>query len=118
MDSLKGWKTSQLPLLSALSSELTVQRENLIYHLGDEWKGLVIWRLPTSKGKTSSENWMKFFNICVRCGYNTTICWAEFELFATQNSFIKQNKLKVSNATVFSVVLKVQETLLYVHVAN
>ncbi|XP_045896851.1 centromere/kinetochore protein zw10 homolog isoform X1 [Micropterus dolomieu] len=49
VDSLKGWKTSQLPLLSALSSELTVQRENLIYHLGDEWKGLVIWRLPTSK---------------------------------------------------------------------
>ncbi|KAA8586547.1 hypothetical protein FQN60_000383 [Etheostoma spectabile] len=40
VDSLKGWKTSQLPLLSALSSELTVQRENLIYHLGDEWKRL------------------------------------------------------------------------------
>uniref|UniRef100_A0A8C2ZQT4 Centromere/kinetochore protein zw10 homolog n=1 Tax=Cyclopterus lumpus TaxID=8103 RepID=A0A8C2ZQT4_CYCLU len=51
VDSLKGWKTSQLLLLSALSSELTVQRENLIYHLGDEWKRLVIWRLPSSKGK-------------------------------------------------------------------
>uniref|UniRef100_A0A7N6BZ71 Centromere/kinetochore protein zw10 homolog n=1 Tax=Anabas testudineus TaxID=64144 RepID=A0A7N6BZ71_ANATE len=50
VDLLKGWKTSQLPLLSALSSELTVQRENLIYHLGDEWKRLVIWRLPSSKG--------------------------------------------------------------------
>lgn len=47
--SLKDWKTSQLPLLSSLSSELTVQRENLIYHLGDEWKRLVIWRLPSSK---------------------------------------------------------------------
>uniref|UniRef100_A0A8C2ZU95 Zw10 kinetochore protein n=1 Tax=Cyclopterus lumpus TaxID=8103 RepID=A0A8C2ZU95_CYCLU len=52
VDSLKGWKTSQLLLLSALSSELTVQRENLIYHLGDEWKRLVIWRLPSSKGKS------------------------------------------------------------------
>uniref|UniRef100_A0A4W6DED3 Centromere/kinetochore protein zw10 homolog n=1 Tax=Lates calcarifer TaxID=8187 RepID=A0A4W6DED3_LATCA len=56
VDSLKGWKTSQLPLLSALSSELTVQRENLIYHMGDEWKRLVIWRLPSSKGKTPLEN--------------------------------------------------------------
>ncbi|XP_049897405.1 centromere/kinetochore protein zw10 homolog [Epinephelus moara] len=53
VDSLKEWKTSQLPLLSALSSELTVQRENLIYHLGDEWKRLVIWRLPSSKGVTA-----------------------------------------------------------------
>uniref|UniRef100_A0A4W6DFF6 Centromere/kinetochore protein zw10 homolog n=1 Tax=Lates calcarifer TaxID=8187 RepID=A0A4W6DFF6_LATCA len=60
VDSLKGWKTSQLPLLSALSSELTVQRENLIYHMGDEWKRLVIWRLPSSKGKTPLENWLKF----------------------------------------------------------
>ncbi|XP_047234193.1 centromere/kinetochore protein zw10 homolog [Girardinichthys multiradiatus] len=49
VDSLKDWKTSQLPLLSSLSSELTVQRENLIYHLGDEWKRLVIWRLPSTK---------------------------------------------------------------------
>lgn len=54
VESLKAWKISQLPLLSALSSELTVQRENLIYHLGDEWKGLVIWRLPSSKGKMTS----------------------------------------------------------------
>ncbi|XP_062289187.1 centromere/kinetochore protein zw10 homolog [Scomber scombrus] len=49
VDALKGWKISQMPLLKALSSELTVQRENLIYHLGDEWKRLVVWRLPSSK---------------------------------------------------------------------
>uniref|UniRef100_A0A674ML74 Zw10 kinetochore protein n=1 Tax=Takifugu rubripes TaxID=31033 RepID=A0A674ML74_TAKRU len=48
VDSLKVWKLSQVPLLGALSSELTVQRENLIHHLGDEWKRLVIWRLPPS----------------------------------------------------------------------
>uniref|UniRef100_A0A8C7ZMY1 Centromere/kinetochore protein zw10 homolog n=1 Tax=Oryzias sinensis TaxID=183150 RepID=A0A8C7ZMY1_9TELE len=54
MDSLKSWKTSELPLLTVLGSELTVQRENLIYHLGDEWKRLVIWKLPPMKGKTKS----------------------------------------------------------------
>lgn len=55
MDSLKVWKLSQVPLLGALSSELTVQRENLIYHLGDEWKRLIIWKLPLSNGMNSSE---------------------------------------------------------------
>uniref|UniRef100_A0A8C5EPR6 Centromere/kinetochore protein zw10 homolog n=1 Tax=Gouania willdenowi TaxID=441366 RepID=A0A8C5EPR6_GOUWI len=50
VESLKSWKTSELPLLSALSSELTVQRENLIYHLGEEWKRLVVWKLPSSRG--------------------------------------------------------------------
>ncbi|XP_035522903.1 centromere/kinetochore protein zw10 homolog [Morone saxatilis] len=59
VDSLKGWKTSQLPLLSALRSELTVQRENLIYHLGDEWKGLVIWRLPSSKEPAGLKSFLK-----------------------------------------------------------
>nr|XP_057942987.1 centromere/kinetochore protein zw10 homolog isoform X1 [Doryrhamphus excisus] len=49
VESLKDWKVSQLPLLDALTSELTVQRENLNYHLGDEWKRLVIWKLPPSK---------------------------------------------------------------------
>uniref|UniRef100_A0A8D0D2U3 Centromere/kinetochore protein zw10 homolog n=1 Tax=Sander lucioperca TaxID=283035 RepID=A0A8D0D2U3_SANLU len=59
VDSLKGWKTSQLPLLSALSSELTVQRENLIYHLGDEWKRLVIWSLPSSKEPAGLKSFLK-----------------------------------------------------------
>uniref|UniRef100_A0A8C7ZVE2 Zw10 kinetochore protein n=1 Tax=Oryzias sinensis TaxID=183150 RepID=A0A8C7ZVE2_9TELE len=53
MDSLKSWKTSELPLLTVLGSELTVQRENLIYHLGDEWKRLVIWKLPPMKDQMS-----------------------------------------------------------------
>ncbi|XP_030294534.1 centromere/kinetochore protein zw10 homolog isoform X1 [Sparus aurata] len=56
---LKGWKTSQLPLLSALSTELTVQRENLIYHLGDEWKRLVIWRLPSSKEPAGPKSFLR-----------------------------------------------------------
>lgn len=57
--SLKDWKTSQLPLLSALSSELTVQRENLIYHLGDEWKRLVVWKLPSVNEPAGQTCWLK-----------------------------------------------------------
>ncbi|CAL8365227.1 unnamed protein product [Lota lota] len=52
-DSLKTWKSSELPLLRALGSELIVQRENFIYHLGDEWKRLAIWKLPSSKEPTN-----------------------------------------------------------------
>ncbi|XP_029375145.1 centromere/kinetochore protein zw10 homolog [Echeneis naucrates] len=59
VDSLKSWKTSQLPLLSTLRSELTVQRENLIYHLGDEWKRLVIWRLPSAKEPAGVKSFLK-----------------------------------------------------------
>ncbi|KAM8897886.1 centromere/kinetochore protein zw10 homolog [Spinachia spinachia] len=59
VDSLKSWKSSQLPLLSALSSELTVQRENLIYHLGDEWKRLVIWKIPSSKEPAGLKSFLK-----------------------------------------------------------
>lgn len=59
VEALKGWKTSELPLLSALSSELTVQRENLIYHLGDEWKRLVIWKLPSTKEPVGEKSFLK-----------------------------------------------------------
>uniref|UniRef100_A0A673YKF6 Centromere/kinetochore protein zw10 homolog n=1 Tax=Salmo trutta TaxID=8032 RepID=A0A673YKF6_SALTR len=58
-DSLKAWKGSELPLLRALSSELTVQRENLIYHLGDEWKRLAVWKLPPSKEPTGMKSFLK-----------------------------------------------------------
>ncbi|XP_037543204.1 centromere/kinetochore protein zw10 homolog [Nematolebias whitei] len=58
VDLLKDWKTAQLSLLSALSSELTVQRENLIYHLGDEWKRLVIWKLPPSKDSADQKSFL------------------------------------------------------------
>ncbi|XP_077360191.1 centromere/kinetochore protein zw10 homolog [Festucalex cinctus] len=59
VESLKGWKATQLPLISALSSELTVQRENLMYHLGDEWKRLVIWKLPALKGPAGVDSFLK-----------------------------------------------------------
>ncbi|PWA14583.1 centromere/kinetochore protein zw10 homolog isoform X3 [Gambusia affinis] len=59
MDFLKDWKTSQVPLLSSLSSELTVQRENLIHHLGDEWKRLVVWRVPSTKKSAGPNTYHK-----------------------------------------------------------
>ncbi|XP_028322336.1 centromere/kinetochore protein zw10 homolog isoform X2 [Gouania willdenowi] len=59
VESLKSWKTSELPLLSALSSELTVQRENLIYHLGEEWKRLVVWKLPSSRDAVNEKAFLK-----------------------------------------------------------
>ncbi|XP_056140876.1 centromere/kinetochore protein zw10 homolog isoform X2 [Lampris incognitus] len=59
VDSLKEWKSSELPLLRALSSELTIQRENFIYHLGDEWKRLVVWKLPSSKEPVGLKSFLK-----------------------------------------------------------
>uniref|UniRef100_A0A667Z267 Centromere/kinetochore protein zw10 homolog n=1 Tax=Myripristis murdjan TaxID=586833 RepID=A0A667Z267_9TELE len=63
VESLKDWKSSELPLLRALSSELTVQRENFIYILGDEWKRLAIWKLPSSKGKSLQTLYQDFVHI-------------------------------------------------------
>ncbi|KAK3524327.1 hypothetical protein QTP70_028060 [Hemibagrus guttatus] len=55
---LKAWNTSDLPLLRALSSEITVQRENLIYHLGEEWKQLAVWKLPPAKELTGMQSFL------------------------------------------------------------
>uniref|UniRef100_W5KEC2 Centromere/kinetochore protein zw10 homolog n=1 Tax=Astyanax mexicanus TaxID=7994 RepID=W5KEC2_ASTMX len=54
VEALKAWKNSELPLLRSLNSELTVQRENLNYHLGEEWKKLAVWKLPPAKGESKS----------------------------------------------------------------
>ncbi|XP_060792114.1 centromere/kinetochore protein zw10 homolog [Neoarius graeffei] len=58
LEALKAWNTSDLPLLRALSSEITVQRENLIYHLGEEWKQLAVWKLPTGKELTGMQSFL------------------------------------------------------------
>ncbi|KAG7217222.1 hypothetical protein INR49_027766 [Caranx melampygus] len=68
VNSLKGWKTSQLPLLNSLNTELTVQRENLIYQLGEEWKRLIIWRLPSSKEPAGVKSFLTVeLNLCHPC---------------------------------------------------
>lgn len=58
VDALKAWKDTELPLLQALSSEMTIQRENLIYHLGEEWKKLAVWKLPSTKELTSMKSFL------------------------------------------------------------
>ncbi|KAJ8267083.1 hypothetical protein GJAV_G00138140 [Gymnothorax javanicus] len=59
VDTLKAWKGCELQLLRALSAELTIQRENLIYHLGEEWQRLAVWKLPPTKELTSVEAFLK-----------------------------------------------------------
>uniref|UniRef100_A0A1A8GGS6 Centromere/kinetochore protein zw10 homolog n=1 Tax=Nothobranchius korthausae TaxID=1143690 RepID=A0A1A8GGS6_9TELE len=59
VDSLTDSQTSQLSLIGSLSSELTVQRENLIFHLGDEWKRQVIWKLSPSKDPAGQKSFPK-----------------------------------------------------------
>uniref|UniRef100_A0A671RU91 Centromere/kinetochore protein zw10 homolog n=1 Tax=Sinocyclocheilus anshuiensis TaxID=1608454 RepID=A0A671RU91_9TELE len=53
VDALKAWKDTELPLVHALSSEITIQRENLTYHLGEEWQKLAVWKLPSTKSNYS-----------------------------------------------------------------
>ncbi|KAJ8347531.1 hypothetical protein SKAU_G00261200 [Synaphobranchus kaupii] len=59
VDALKAGKGCELQLLQALSAELTIQRENLIYHLGEEWQRLTVWKLPPAKELTSVEAFLK-----------------------------------------------------------
>uniref|UniRef100_A0A8B9KKD4 Centromere/kinetochore protein zw10 homolog n=1 Tax=Astyanax mexicanus TaxID=7994 RepID=A0A8B9KKD4_ASTMX len=58
VEALKAWKNSELPLLRSLNSELTVQRENLNYHLGEEWKKLAVWKLPPAKELTGMQSYL------------------------------------------------------------
>lgn len=47
LESRRGF---ELKILKALGTELTVQTQNIIYHLGEEWQKLIVWKLPPSKG--------------------------------------------------------------------
>ncbi|NXD86981.1 ZW10 protein, partial [Halcyon senegalensis] len=50
LESRKGF---ELKILKALGTELTVQTQNMLYHLGEEWQKLAVWKLPPSKGTCS-----------------------------------------------------------------
>ncbi|XP_015193095.1 centromere/kinetochore protein zw10 homolog [Lepisosteus oculatus] len=56
---LKAKKGCELQILKALSTELTIQKQNLIYHLGQEWQKLAVWKLPSAKELTSVEAFME-----------------------------------------------------------
>ncbi|XP_034406157.1 centromere/kinetochore protein zw10 homolog [Cyclopterus lumpus] len=110
VDSLKGWKTSQLLLLSALSSELTVQRENLIYHLGDEWKRLVIWRLPSSKEPAGVKSFLKVeLNLSHACNKDSeakppALLGCVLQALAIQGDL--QHKIKLFSQVLLKTMLK------------
>uniref|UniRef100_A0A7N8YLE7 Zw10 kinetochore protein n=1 Tax=Mastacembelus armatus TaxID=205130 RepID=A0A7N8YLE7_9TELE len=110
MHSLKGLKSSQLPLLSALSSELTVQRENLIYHLGDEWKRLVIWKLPSSKEPAGLKSFLKVeLNLTYVCSKDgetkpPALLCCVLQALAIQGDL--QNKIKLFSQVLLKNMLK------------
>ncbi|NXD17538.1 ZW10 protein, partial [Nothocercus nigrocapillus] len=55
LKTLESRKGFELKILKALGTELTVQTQNMLYHLGEEWQKLVVWKLPPSKGSSSLE---------------------------------------------------------------
>ncbi|XP_077314262.1 centromere/kinetochore protein zw10 homolog [Lithobates pipiens] len=56
---LKSRKGFELQVLKSLGIELTVQKQNMLYHLGEEWQKLAVWKLPPSKDYSSLEMILK-----------------------------------------------------------
>ncbi|NXH13021.1 ZW10 protein, partial [Bucco capensis] len=55
LESRRGF---ELKILKALGTELTVQTQNMLYQLGEEWQKLAVWKLPPSKESSSLESVM------------------------------------------------------------
>uniref|UniRef100_A0A8C5TI38 Centromere/kinetochore protein zw10 homolog n=1 Tax=Malurus cyaneus samueli TaxID=2593467 RepID=A0A8C5TI38_9PASS len=55
LSSLESRRGFELKILKALGRELMVQTQNVIYHLGQEWQKLIVWKLPPSKESSSLE---------------------------------------------------------------
>nr|XP_006133681.1 centromere/kinetochore protein zw10 homolog [Pelodiscus sinensis] len=56
---LQSRKGFELKVLKALGMELTVQTQNMLHHLGEEWRQMVLWTLPPSKEISSAETVMQ-----------------------------------------------------------
>ncbi|XP_010132913.1 PREDICTED: centromere/kinetochore protein zw10 homolog, partial [Buceros rhinoceros silvestris] len=56
LKTLESRKGFELKILKALGRELTVQMQNMLYHLGEEWQTLAVWKLPPSKEGSSLES--------------------------------------------------------------
>ncbi|XP_069803887.1 centromere/kinetochore protein zw10 homolog isoform X2 [Dendropsophus ebraccatus] len=56
---LKSRKGFELKVLKSLGIEVTVQKQNMLYHLGEEWQKLAVWKLPPSKDYSSLEMILK-----------------------------------------------------------
>lgn len=48
MEARRGF---ELKILKALGQELTVQTQNIIYLLGQDWDQMAVWKLAQSKGR-------------------------------------------------------------------
>ncbi|MBN3271583.1 ZW10 protein, partial [Polyodon spathula] len=58
-NALKARKGCELKIMKALNTELTIQKQNLLFHLGEEWKKLAVWKLPPSKETDGLESALK-----------------------------------------------------------
>ncbi|XP_069894590.1 centromere/kinetochore protein zw10 homolog [Dipodomys merriami] len=56
---LKSRKCFDLKMLKSLSMELTIQKQNILYHLGEEWQKLIVWKFPPSKDASSLESYLQ-----------------------------------------------------------
>ncbi|XP_004636555.1 centromere/kinetochore protein zw10 homolog [Octodon degus] len=52
---LKSRKCFDLKMLKSLSMELTIQKQNILYHLGEEWQKLIVWKFPPAKDTSALE---------------------------------------------------------------
>ncbi|XP_048199829.1 centromere/kinetochore protein zw10 homolog [Perognathus longimembris pacificus] len=56
---LKSRKCFDLKMLKSLSMELTIQKQNILYHLGEEWQKLIVWKFPPSKDTGGLESYLQ-----------------------------------------------------------
>ncbi|XP_064424802.1 centromere/kinetochore protein zw10 homolog [Latimeria chalumnae] len=56
---LKSREGCELKILKALGTELVIQKQNLLFHLGEEWQKLAVWKLPPAKEPSSLESLLK-----------------------------------------------------------
>uniref|UniRef100_A0A8C0JUN8 Centromere/kinetochore protein zw10 homolog n=1 Tax=Canis lupus dingo TaxID=286419 RepID=A0A8C0JUN8_CANLU len=56
---LKSRKCFDLKVLKSLSMELTIQKQNILYHLGEEWQKLIVWKFPPSKDTSNLESFLQ-----------------------------------------------------------
>ncbi|XP_030886095.1 centromere/kinetochore protein zw10 homolog isoform X1 [Leptonychotes weddellii] len=63
---LKSRKCFDLKMLKSLHMELTIQKQNILYHLGEEWQKLIIWKLPPSKDTSNLESCLQTeLHLCI-----------------------------------------------------
>ncbi|XP_028666136.1 centromere/kinetochore protein zw10 homolog [Erpetoichthys calabaricus] len=59
LKTLKARNGCELKILKAMNTELTIQKQNLLYHLGEEWRKLAVWKLPSPKEPSTLETFLK-----------------------------------------------------------